>query len=402
MIRRQLDLPAPLCETGAVTAAILYPTFSHKAIEESYASWQTQMLLRGSDHERCVHFYDSQKPVSAAIAEVGCEHALVVTDPLLVPDPTLAARLEEILNASDGALAALPVSNGAENPAQQRTLPRPYLTLRELQTLAADLQRQPARTTRVQWDSSDPSVYLARTSALASIHEIARRALAGRDVVVSENDFVHRWASLRGQARRDLLERIPLDARSILEFGCGEAPLGTLLKERQPCRVVGIELDPRAAAVARKRIDDVYCGDAVEIVSIVQEQFDWIIGGDIIEHIDEPWTFLSNLRKLCRPGGHLLLSIPNLAHASIVSDLLHGRFDYVYMGLTCVGHLRFFTRRTIEEMLFISGWSVASFEPQAVSSAEAAALMDRLQAAGVGFSRDDLSATGYYVVAHRQ
>lgn len=385
-----------------MSAAILYPTYLHEAIEERYASWQTQMLLRNGAHEHCVRFYDPEEPVSVAVAEVDREHVLVVTDPLLVPAPDLVPRLEKLLASSDGVVAALPISNESDNPAQRRSLPRPYLTLRELHAASADLEEQPAHSTRVRWDSSDPAIYLARTDVLAQIDEIARRALAGREVVVSDNDFVHRWSSLRGQARHDLLARIPLDAKSILEFGCGEAPLGKLLKERQPCRVVGIELDPIAAAVARKRIDDVYCGDALEIISIVQEQFDWIIGGDIIEHLDEPWTFLSELRRLCRPGGHLLLSIPNLAHASVVSDLLHGHFDYVYMGLTCVGHLRFFTRRTIEEMLSISGWSVVSLEPQTLPSAAADALVDRLQAAGVGFSRDDLHATGYYVLAQKR
>ena len=101
--------------------------------------------------------------------------------------------------------------------------------------------------------------------------------------------------------------------------------------------------------MARKRIDDVYCGDAREIVALIREKFDWIIGGDIVEHLDEPWSFLSELRRVAKPGGHLLLSIPNIAHAALIADLLRGRFDYVYMGLTCVGHLRFFTRRTIED-----------------------------------------------------
>src|SRR6185295_594374 len=99
-------------------------------------------------------------------------------------------------------------------------------------------------------------------------------ALRGRDVAVSGNDYVHRWTSLRGQTRHDLLDLISSDAKSILEFGCGEAPLGEALKKRQRCRVVGIELDPAAAAVAKKRIDSVYRGDVREIVSILDETFD--------------------------------------------------------------------------------------------------------------------------------
>ena len=204
---------------------------------------------------------------------------------------------------------------------------------------------------------------------------------------------------MRGQARLDLLDRISTTARSVLEFGCGEAPLGAAIKARQKARVVGIELDPRAAAVARKRIDDVYQGDVRQIVSLIHERFDWIVGGDIVEHLDEPWSFLAELRRISAPGGRLLLSLPNLANVSIVNDLLRGRFDYVYMGLTCAGHVRFFTRRSIEEMLDIAGWRVESIETQPVTITPAAAeLLAKLEASGAEFSRDDLLSPGYYVV----
>jgi 2-polyprenyl-3-methyl-5-hydroxy-6-metoxy-1,4-benzoquinol methylase len=229
---------------------------------------------------------------------------------------------------------------------------------------------------------------------------VPRRALSGLEVAISANDYVHRWSSLRGQARLDLLARIGTDAKSILEFGCGEAPLGEALKKRQKCRVVGIELDQRAAAIARKRIDNVYCGDVREIVALVRERFDWIIGGDIVEHLDEPWSFLADLRKIAAPGGKLLLSLPNVANAAVINDLLHGRFDYVYMGLTCVGHLRFFTKRTIEEMLTIAGWEVVSIEPQEVVATNGRDdLLRALDHARLHYSKEDVLPSGYYVTA---
>ncbi|MFP5246216.1 MAG: class I SAM-dependent methyltransferase, partial [Thermoanaerobaculia bacterium] len=205
---------------------------------------------------------------------------------------------------------------------------------------------------------------------------------------------------LRGQTRFDLLARISPQAKSILEFGCGEAPLGEALKRRQKCRVVGIELDPAAAAIAQKRIDAVYRGDVREIVEILDERFDWIVGGDIVEHLDEPWSFLAELRRVAAPGGHLLLSLPNLANASIISDLLRGRFDYVYMGLTCVGHLRFFTRQSLVDMLTIAGWTVVEITPQdPVPTAAQEELLRALDASVFPYSKDDVTATGYYVIA---
>jgi len=381
-----------------MTVAVLFPRYDHPAIEERYASWQAQMLLRRSG--ATLYFYDAEEPASFAVAPVEADHVVVVTDPLLVPPASLPQRLVAALLASAGAAAAVPVSNESANEQQRAVPPAPYMTLRELQLVTASMQERPPELQRVKWDRSDPGVFACATAMLDNIDDAPRRAIAGRETVIARNEYVHRWSSLRGQIRHDLLARIGTDARSVLEFGCGEAPLGEALKKRQPCRVIGVELDQKAAAIARRRIDDVYCADVREIIAILDEQFDWIVGGDIVEHLDEPWSFLADLRRVCKPGGHLLLSLPNLSNASVVNDLLHGRFDYVYMGLTCVGHLRFFTRQTIEDMLSIAGWSVESIEPQAaMPTPPRDELLAALDAAHIPYSRDDLIAPGYYVVA---
>lgn len=382
--------------------AVLFPRFDHPAIEERYASWQSQMLLRrGPDIEFAL--YDPEEPASFAAGDLESDSVLVVTDPLLVPPPRLAARLRELLAMSPGAAAALPISNEAENIAQRRAPLAPYLTLRELEQVTTEMQRGPQDSERMKWDRADPAAYLCRTAMLDGVDDPPRRAIAGKEVVLSLNDYIHRWSSLRGQTRNDLLALIPREARSILEFGCGEAPLGAALKARQRCRVVGIEIDPKAAAVARKRIDDVYCGDAREIIALMHEKFEWIIGGDIVEHLEEPWSFLSDLRRVAAPGGHLLLSIPNVANASVIADLLQGRFDYVYMGLTCVGHVRFFTRRTIEEMMTIAGWTVTRVAPlETIATRGRSELLVGLAASRIAHSTEDLLPAGYYVIAENR
>lgn len=377
--------------------AVLFPRYDHPAIEERYASWQAEMLLRrgGGEHDH----YDLDDTARHAVRNIESKHVLVVTDPLLLPSPHLADRLAQILDSS-GAFAAVASSPQAANDKQRMQLPS-YMTLRELELETAKLAG--AGTERVTWDGSDPGAFVCATASLANIGDRLRGVLAGRDVVISRSDFVHRWPSLRGDARQDLLERIPRDAASVLEFGCGEGALGAALKQRQKCRVVGVEIDRDAAAKARKRLDDVFQGDMLEIVALIHQEFDWIVGGDIVEHLAEPWPFLADLRRISKPGGGLLLSIPNVANASVVADLLEGRFDYVYMGLTCVGHLRFFTRRSVEDMLEIAGWTIESIEPQQLTvTAEHDRLIARLEAAKIPFSKEDLMPTGFYVTARNR
>jgi SAM-dependent methyltransferase len=374
---------------------ILYPRYDHPAVEERYASWQSQMLLRASGAE--LVFYDENERARDVAADVKTDSVVVITDPLLLASRNLPERLMSLLAEAD---VVVPVSNESEDDRQRVSGHSPYVTLRELQTVFAAYETAEKQIERVAWSGADPGAFACRTALLAESKAPLRRLIEKRDVAISRNDYIHRWSSMRGQTRVDLLDRISTAARSILEFGCGEAPLGAALKARQKCRVVGIELDRRAAAIARRRIDDVYEGDVREIVSLIHEQFDWIVGGDIVEHLDEPWSFLAELRRISAPGGRLLLSLPNLANASVVGDLLRGRFDYVYMGLTCAGHLRFFTRQSIEEMLDIAGWRAESIEPQPLIATPAAdELISKLTAAGIEFSREDLLSPGYYVTA---
>ena len=49
------------------------------------------------------------------------DHALVITDPLLLPPRRLAMRLREVLVHTPEVVAALPVSNHADNAAQTFT-----------------------------------------------------------------------------------------------------------------------------------------------------------------------------------------------------------------------------------------------------------------------------------------
>jgi SAM-dependent methyltransferase len=380
--------------------AVLYPRFDHPAIEERFAGWQSQLRLRrGVEHAR-IEFYDPHEPAADVMADVHEPHALVVTDPLVVVPGRAGLQLRDALETS-GAAAALPVTNESRHAEQRVAPPAPYVTLRELEELWK--AAVPAASRLATWDDSNPAVYLVRREMLIGERAQLRRALRGRQVVIDPSTYVHRWSALRGQVRDDLLIYIPLDARSLLELGCGDGGLGALVKQRQKCRVVGIELDAEASAIARKRIDDVYTGDVRHIIEVIDEHFDCIVASEIVEHVDDPWSLLDDLRRVTSPGGRLVISIPNIANASLIGDLVRGRFDYTYIGLACAGHLRFFTRASIEDLLDIAGWRVEAIVPQrAIVSKEAEALIAALRAGGVAFEEDELLATGYYVVARNE
>jgi 2-polyprenyl-3-methyl-5-hydroxy-6-metoxy-1,4-benzoquinol methylase len=382
-----------------MSIAIFYPRFDHPAIEERYASWQTQMRLRNVSGLAELDFYDRGEPACDVAEGIEAPFSLVVTDPLIVISPAIGTLLQQALESSD-AEVVVPVTNEARHPAQQRVPIATYLTLRELEGVFARIEGEPMNLEEVVWDASDPGIFLCRTDRLRSSKARLDRFIEGKPTAVVSSVYVHRWSPFRAQNRDDLLPWIPATAGSLLELGCGEGALGALVKERQRCRVIGIELDRDAAAVARRRLDDVYTGDVRHLLEILDERFECVVGSEIVEHVDDPWTLLSAIRRVTAPGGHLVLSIPNLANASIILDLIRGRFDYAYIGLTCAGHLRFFTRKSIAEMLEISGWITETIAPQRAAVPQSSEELIRAFAvSAIAASADELLDTGYYVVA---
>ncbi len=64
-------------------------------------------------------------------------------------------------------------------------------------------------------------------------------------------------------------------------------------------------------------------------------------------------------RRVLAPGGYVVVSIPNVAHASVRLALLQGQFPYRDLGLLDATHLRFFTRSSLYEMLAQAGLAPA-------------------------------------------
>jgi SAM-dependent methyltransferase len=86
--------------------------------------------------------------------------------------------------------------------------------------------------------------------------------------------------------------------------------------------------------------------------------FDAIVYGDVLEHLSDPRAVLQALDQTLTPGGTVIVSVPNVAHLWVRLSLLAGRFDYADRGILDRTHLRFFTRRTLLELLRDAGLAV--------------------------------------------
>ena len=129
----------------------------------------------------------------------------------------------------------------------------------------------------------------------------------------------------------------------MLDAGCGSGR--TLEELRDFGEVSGIELSPDAADVARSRGEfDVRIG-RLEEMPWEDGTFDLITCLDVIEHTPDDRATLTELRRVCKPGGWLLVTVP--AYQSLWSQ--HDEANH---------HYRRYVRGTLRSPATAAGWSV--------------------------------------------
>ncbi|MCD6452487.1 MAG: glycosyltransferase [Acidobacteria bacterium] len=159
--------------------------------------------------------------------------------------------------------------------------------------------------------------------------------------------------------RPEIEELVPRGALRILDIGCGYGKLGEQLKKRGALEVVGVELNPEAGEKARRVIDRVVIGDAEEeLKNLPNRYFDAIIFSDSLEHMRHPERLLREAAKKIKRTGRLILSIPNVRHWSVIKRLLEGNWDYEESGILDRDHLRFFTKKSITNLLSETGFKI--------------------------------------------
>ena len=86
--------------------------------------------------------------------------------------------------------------------------------------------------------------------------------------------------------------------------------------------------------------------------------YDVVVAADVLQHLVHPDQMLREIHKALRPGGQVLVCVPNGVHWYARLRFVTGRFDYDRRGLLDADHLRFFTRRSLRRMVARTGYDV--------------------------------------------
>ncbi|HEY4827620.1 MAG TPA: class I SAM-dependent methyltransferase [Solirubrobacteraceae bacterium] len=181
-----------------------------------------------------------------------------------------------------------------------------------------------------------------------------------------ELDDRHWWYRGRRRIIGAELDRLPLPpGAEVLDAGCGSGR--TLEELARYGEVHGIELDEGAASVARER----GCGEV--LVGRLEElpwgdgYFDLITCLDVIEHTPDDRVTLRELRRVCKPGGFLLVTVPAYQGLWSTHDVANH-------------HYRRYSRGRLRAAAQESGWRVrrmTSFNGLLLAPAAAVRLADR-------------------------
>jgi len=139
-------------------------------------------------------------------------------------------------------------------------------------------------------------------------------------------------------------------SRSILEIGCATGALLSVFAS-EGWRAVGVEIGPSMATYARSTFGlDIRTG-TIESAGLEARDFDVVIATHLIEHLNEPRSFLKEVHRVLKKEGQLYIVTPNAE--GFQSKLLGALWRSAIRD-----HLYLFSTHTLRAMLVDEGFLV--------------------------------------------
>jgi len=161
--------------------------------------------------------------------------------------------------------------------------------------------------------------------------------------------------------RRALLLREVRAGERVLDLGCGVGRFVAALRAAG-AEPVGVELAEAALERARRTAPGADLRRVAPDGSLPLEhgEVDVVWCSEVLEHVPDTVAFLTEVRRVLRRGGRLLVTVPD--HGRVKRTLLAlGHHDAHYDPLG--QHVRFYTRRSLRRALVATGFSAVRIAP---------------------------------------
>ncbi len=163
------------------------------------------------------------------------------------------------------------------------------------------------------------------------------------------------------QARIDIILKFIGKGKKVLDVGCYNGHLGGQVKLNGN-EVTGIDISEKAIKLCAKRGITCFQGDIEEKLPFKKSEFDVVILSEVIEHCYDSDKVLSEVYRVIKDCGFLVITTPNVAALTKrLKILFRGSHEMFENGLKQAdgsGHIRFFSIKSLEQLLERNGFKV--------------------------------------------
>lgn len=154
----------------------------------------------------------------------------------------------------------------------------------------------------------------------------------------------------------------------ILDAGCGGGYLLNVLYEKEYSNLRGFDISQSGINVVRelyphlKNLVAVHSGYNKNLPeNFPQKNYDLVLSVEVIEHLYNPTVYLDNIHSWLKQDGYLIISTPYHGYLKNLSISLMNKNDNHYDPLWDGGHVKFFSKNTLNQILKSSGFELVDF-----------------------------------------
>ncbi len=181
----------------------------------------------------------------------------------------------------------------------------------------------------------------------------------------------HAWSTHRFD---DVARLIGGEHGTLLDVGCGAGHLCVALAMKMGDRfqnftgidLASVRINNGTIAIASRfphlveRIE-LKVGNADHPLPFADASFNVVVCCAVLEHVVDPFMMMKEVARVCRPGGAIVLTVPNIGYVRHIKDLLLGRIPLTGIDVRSMsewdregwdgGHLHYFTKSAVTDLL---------------------------------------------------